>query len=559
MAAPCQPTPISTIFETTTVTSLVPVESGSTTYVLVDPQAATVSTTFRTRDGLLEPVRTTILGATVTTTEALTVTQTSLIVTSVPVSTVLNSCPVLPTPSSATSSSLSSSTTSSPSSTSSTTLSTTTTSSTTTSSTTSSTPSSILSSTLSPSSVSSQTSASSSASSTGLLPSNASNASNSSSSPANLSAIIGGSVGGGVGAIILLGLLFWCCCGRNRRKGKGEDEWRDPPPFLVGGAGANGHGGSGEFEEKEPVQNRWDPAGGMAGANTNGSPGRLSRKFVGAGAGAALAGGVSAYERNNEGGDAHRRKSGKFRPADEQDAYYRNTWVAPQPEAPVDAGFAGVGAGIATKPVVASSRIAPPQRQGTVKNMMENATTFDPRARDGGWAVANEAFHNQSSSQPGPSSQAQFQPRNPMPPPAPLPLPGIDYRPATQAPSTQAHDAFLAPPSQSRFNRYNSPSHPQQPSRSGYDSPAPSHVSIPALGPYLAASDSERGGNQLRVTNLGSSTAGGSEWGGDSHVGGYEQQGGGGRGWDNAREEISDDNDPYGGLDAGLDQRQRRY
>ncbi|GAA6018614.1 hypothetical protein JCM11491_006166 [Sporobolomyces phaffii] len=551
MAAPppgaCQPTPISTIFATTTLTSLVPTTTGSTTYVLVDPEQEVVSTTFRTRNGLLEPVRTTVLGATITTTEALTATQTSIFVTSVPVSTILNSCPAVPT-SSSTSSSSATSSSSTLSSTATTTSTTTTTSSSTSTFTTSTTPtrSTTLPATSSSTFASSALASSSSASSTGLVPSSASNASNnSSSSPANLSAIIGGSVGGGVGAIILLGLLFWCCCARNRRNGKDQDEWRDPPPFLVGGAG-NGHG-SGDFEEKEPVQSRWDPVGGMASANPNANSGRLSRKYVGAGAGAALAGGVSAYDAT--GGDASRRKSGKFRPADEQDAYYRNTWVEPQAasersEPPVHAGFAGVGAGGGGGAIASSSRVPPPQRQGTFANMMDNATTFDPRARDGGWAVANEA------AQAGPS-QAQFQPRNQMPPPAPLPLPGNDYR--QQA--SQSSEAFLVPPSQSRFNRYNAPSEVPRnhPATNGYDSPAPSHVSIPALGPYYASADSERGGNQLRVTNLGSSTAAGSEWGGDSHY----QQGGD---WNaNDREELAHDNDPYGGLDAGLDHHRQRY
>ncbi|GAA5956411.1 hypothetical protein JCM3765_005654 [Sporobolomyces pararoseus] len=571
MAAPCQPTPISTIYETTTVTSLVPTTSGSTTYVLVDPAAETVSTTFRTRNGALEPVRTTILGATITTTEALTVTQTSFVVTSVPVSTVLNSCPVVPTSSTATSSSTSTSSTAS-----STIPSTTSSSTTTTSSTTSSTSSTLSSTSTSsstlptssslPSSQISSSSSSASSSSTGLLPSNASNASgSSSSSPSNLAAIIGGSVGGGVGAIILLGLLFWCCCARNRRKDKDHDEWRDPPPFLVGTA-ATGHG-SGEFEEKEGMNGgRWDPA-----ANNGHSGGRLSRKYVGAGAGAALAGGVSAYERNQEGGDTHRRKSGKFRPADEQDAYYRNTWIAPQPEPepsrqepPINAGFAGVGAGRAAMAGgaaggIAASRIAPqPQRKGTVVNMMENATTFDPRARDGGWKVANEAFNQPGASSSSHGGQSHFQPRNPMPPPAPLPLPGIDYRSNVQNSSaSHSTDTFLVPPSQSRFNRYNSPS--QQPRNmnqtNGYDSPAPSHVSIPALGPYHASNESERGGNQLRVTNLGSSTQDGSNWGADSPIGGASGN------WNQEnREEVLDDNDPYGGLDAGLDHhRQQRY
>lgn len=339
---------------------------------------------------------------------------------------------------------------------------------------------------------------------------------------------------------------------------------------MGAGSGGNGHG-SGEFEEKEPVGNRWDPVGGMASTTPqNGNTGRLSRKFVGAGAGAALAGGVSAYERNGGGGnEANQRKSGKFRPADEQDAYYRNTWVAPpvsestppparRQEPAVDAGFAGVGAGSG---VMAASRIAPPQRQSTVANMVDNATTFDPRARDGGWAVANEP----STSQLAPPVPSHFQPRGQVPPPAPLPLPGFDYRPNNQNSSTQSHEPFLAPPSQSRFNRYNSPS--QQPQlvspvnnaprnqTNGYDSPAPSHLSIPALGPYLANSgESERG--QLRVTNMGSSTAAGSEWGSDV----YGQPGQ--KNWASTREEeIQDDNDPYGGLDAGLDHQQmpRRY
>jgi len=303
----------------------------------------------------------------------------------------------------------------------------------------------------------------------------------------------------------------------------------------------------------------------------NGNNGRLSRKFVGAGAGAALAGGVSAYERNNGGGggnEANRRKSGKFRPADEQDAYYRNTWVAPpassevtapprRQEPPVSAGFAGVGAGGAG--IMAASRIAPPQRQSTVANMVDNATTFDPRARDGGWAVANEPSNSQLA--PPILSQSQFQPRNQIPPPAPLALPGSDYRSNNLNSSTQSHEPFLAPPAQSRFNRYASPT--QQPPHNnsprnqtnGYDSPAPSHLSIPALGPYLANSgESERG--QLRVTNMGSSTAAGSEWGSDV----YGQPGQ--KNWSSPRqEEIQDDNDPYGGLDAGLDhqQMQRRY
>ncbi|GAA5909156.1 uncharacterized protein JCM6883_002625 [Sporobolomyces salmoneus] len=584
MAQPpnCVPTPISTIFETTTVTSLVPTTSGSTTYVLVDPQAEVVSTTFRTRNGLLEPVRTTVTGATVTTTEALTVTQTSLVVTSTPVSTILNSCPVGPTSSSVTSSStLSSSTSSSTTTTSSSTTASSTTTSSTTSSTQTSSSSSTSSSVSSSQISSSSLSSASASSSTGLLPSNASNASNSSSSsPSNLAAIIGGSVGGGVGAIILLGLLLWCCCGRNRRKGKDHDEWRDPAPFL----GANAHsgsggggGGSGEFEEKEATTGgRWDPAATSSGGGGGGNTGRLSRKFVGAGAGAALAGGVSAYDRGgNQNQDAvGRRKSRKTRPADEQDAYYRNTWVQPTPQqpeveaprdvTPVSAGFAGVGAGRGGSGGIApiASRNVPPQpqRQGTFANMMDNATTFDPRARDGGWAVANEAF-NSNGNGTGNSSRAQFQPRNPMPPPAPLPLPGIDYRPNhdtsnNAGPSTS--DTFLLPPSQSRFNRFNSPSHhqPQPPATqtNGYDSPAPSHVSIPALGPYLAGSNgSERGGNQLRVTNLGSSTAAGSDWGANSPI---DARGGGD--WNNnAREEIAEDNDPYGGLDAGLDYHHR--
>ncbi|GAA5847561.1 hypothetical protein JCM3766R1_000234 [Sporobolomyces carnicolor] len=573
MAAACVPTPISTVYETTTLTSLVPTISGSTTYVLVDPQAETVSTTFRTRDGVLEPVRTTILGATITTTEALTVTETSLVVTSVPVSTIISSCPVPPTPSSSTTTS---STTTSSTTTSSTTTSSTTTSST--STTTSTTPTSTSTSSSSLVTSSSQTSslASSSSiaasSSTGLLPSNASNASgSSSSSPSNLAAIIGGSVGGGVGAIILLGLLFWCCCGRNRRKNDDADEWRDPQPFLV--STGNAHGGSGEFEEKEATNGgRWDPASGHSAATAAHGNSRLSRKYVGAGAGAALAGGVSAYEAAGA-SDSHRRKSGKFRPADEQDAYYRNTWVGPsqgetaepsrRPEPPVSAGFAGVGAGRA--PGAAASRnVPPPQRQGTFANMMDNATNFDPRARDGGWAVANEAFAGPSA---GPSGQAQFQPRHAMPPPAPLPLPGIDYRPNVDqhASAAQSTDAFLVPPSQSRFNRYNSPSHvqagaggepsargnPHYPQTNGYDSPAPSHVSIPALGPYHASSGaSERGGNQLRVTNFGSSTQAGSDWGSP-----HDDDA-------RARQEVLDDNDPYGGLDAGLDHdrtRPQRY
>ncbi|GAA5923666.1 uncharacterized protein JCM15063_003721 [Sporobolomyces koalae] len=548
MAAPgaCQPTPISTIFETTTLTSLVPTASGSTTYVLVDPQAETIATTFSTIGGQLVPIRATVTGATVTTTEALTVTQTSLIVTSVPVSTVFNSCPGPPNPtSSATSSTVSSTSSSVPTSSSTTTSSTTSSTPTTTS--TRLTPSSTTTSTPTSSAVSSSSSSASSASSTALLPSSNSDSSNSSStSPNNLAAIIGGSVGGGVGAIILLGLLFWCCCARNRRKDHGDDTWRSPPPFLTGEVGHGHHTSSAEDLEEKP-----GAAYHSGERGSSGSPGRLSRKFVGAGAGAALAGGVSAYEHGSQ-----RRKSGKSRPADEQDAYYRNTWVEPEAprrqETPVSAGFAGVGAGRATGGgPVASSRIAPPQpqRQSTFANMMENATTFDPRARDGGWAVANEPFNGQQGSAvAGPS---QLQPRSQMPPPMPLPLPGMDYRQNSQP----GPENFLVPPSQSRFNRYDSPSHqPPQPGRnqtSGYDSPAPSHMSMPALGPYVATGDSERGGNQLRVTNMGTSTTAGSDWGSTQQR--YEGD------WNDPREELNDDQDPYGGLDAGLDHRQQRY
>lgn len=155
------------------------------------------------------------------------------------------------------------------------------------------------------------------------------------------------------------------------------------------------------------------------------------------------------------------------------------------------------------------------------------ASSFDPRARDGGWAVAgqtpphNEQQQQQSQYPPYPPSNQQHYPQH-LPSSSPSPAAGgaaalpssIAYNPP-QSSFRQSTD--LAPPPSSRFNAYNAPPLHGGPSASsplsdGISSPVPSYRSIPALG-AIGRTESEtgtesgvgmgEGGRQLRVVNEG--------------------------------------------------------
>ncbi|GAA5953999.1 hypothetical protein JCM21900_005376 [Sporobolomyces salmonicolor] len=591
----CESSATSTVFETTTLTSLVATVTGSTTYVVVDPNALSLSTTFLTVRGEIIPTRITVTGATVTTTQALTGTSTSLLVTSTPISTLFASC------------------TASSTTTSSSTTSTTSTSSSTTSSSTTTTPSSTPSSTAS---TLTSTSGRSTITEITTVPAPSSSASSSSSatssavgapssgSPTNLGAIIGGAVGGGVGGLILLlGLFLWFCCyrksGSNHRQRdafdfKGDRAW-DPAQGVASAAVAGG--AAGRRQSNGP--------NGM-----DGGKGRtMSRRYVGEGAAAAFAGGVSAYDREKPdepfgGGGGAGGKKKRFKPADEQDAYYANAPPVPSREDSAtseSAGLAGVGIGHTmgrggsnhsggSGGAERSNSQGRASAPGPYASMLA-ATTFDPRARDGGWAVANDLHGVQSQAQQQPLQpqssngnlvrQQQLQPsyppgaaagyasddlpyeaeqrrlnrppsfasRKPVPPvsqapppPAPLPLPGsIDYHPPSPQDYPPADPRSLAPPSSGRFDPYGGPSARSTPrSLPGFSSPVPSHRSIPALGAIAQTDNSpDRPEGRLRVMNHGPA----SDF--------YQSEGDveelrrfGGR---------ADTMDPYGGLEDGLD------
>ncbi|GAA5912142.1 hypothetical protein JCM6882_003066 [Rhodosporidiobolus microsporus] len=542
--------PISTEFETVTLTSLVPTVTGTTTFVVVDPNIVFSSVLTQTIRG--ETVTSTYLvtGATVTTTSLLTGTETSLIVTSTPVSTEFST--------------VSSSTTSSSTTTSSTT--TTTSSSTTASSTTSSTSSST---TTPPPSSSSTLSSSSSAAPSSATSAGAGSGNSSGGSGTNLGAIIGGAVGGGVGLIVICLLLWWCVKRRRDQREADEVDY-----FAEHGEGA------------------WDPAavagGAAAGAGAGGAAAlaarqsnRMSRRRSGRGAGGA--GGEDYYEEKDGNGFAVLPQKKRLLPADEQDAYYAN--VPLRQDSPAEgystgaaaaagaAGMAGAGAasrsshghaygdhqqqpygqqlppGAGIGPGYAPS--SPPrhhqQQQSTAGNFAgvgangrggngggaypPGMASFDPRARDGGWAAAGDSPQHQQQYPPYPAGggngygypQQSFSPPPRVDSANSLP-PSIAYNPphsSFRGPTDLAQDAQLAPPSSSRFAAYSAPDS-QQPHHpgggNGTASPTPSYRSIPALGaiPRADSTGPSEAGRQLRVVNEGEKA------------------------------------DPYGGLDDGL-------
>ncbi|GAA6018690.1 hypothetical protein JCM10207_009014 [Rhodosporidiobolus poonsookiae] len=539
--------PTATIFETLTVTSLIPTVTGSTTFVVVDPNAISVSTLTETLRGQTVTRVFTATGATVTTVEPLTGTATSLVVTSSPIETLYTTI-----------SSSSSSTTTTTTTTSSTSSTTTTTSSSTSSST---TPTSTRMSTV----VVTESASSSAPSSSATLAGSGSGSG--SGGGTNIGAIVGGAVGGGVGLILLL-LALWYFAKKRREKREredvdyfaqhGEDAW---DPAAVGGAATGG------------------VAAGAAGR-------RISRRHPSGGRGDAYDG-----EKYFETGFAVLPQNGRLKPAQEQDAYYANFSPPQQPEfeqnemsnAPSSysgytgagtAAGAGAGAALLGRGPSDGSRSAhshhnsagghqqhygagpslPPGASpyphpqpsplgdnfaGVGANGRANgagmsmpsaypavlaSTSFDPRGRDGGYAVASS---NRPPSQGYPPQSST---------PASLPA-SIAYNPP--------HSSFmgptdLQPPSSNRFGAYSSSGSgaghpaPQQSHPGASASPVPSYRSIPQLG-AIPRADSETG------TDYGSSAAGAGQ-----------RTGGQGRSL-RVVNEGEGERDPYGGLDEGLD------
>ncbi|BGP36230.1 hypothetical protein JCM10449v2_000128 [Rhodotorula kratochvilovae] len=314
MADPvCASVPVSTVYETATITSRVPAVTGTS---LVREVSAVVSTTLYT--GVVRgQTITRALEATelVTFTSLLPVTgiSTSLIVTSTPLSIVYStSCAE---PSSTIPSTTSSTTTSTTTTTTSSTTSSTTTSTTSSTTTTPPLPSSTrISTVIVPASSASSSSARSSATSL----SGASGSGSGSSS--NAGAIAGGVVGGVVGLAALIALLWFL----NKKK--------------------NAHKADPDFDPFTNNTDPWDPSPGFSSGAAVGA--------AGAGAGVAAARGSRRLTRGHsnlkyaEAGEKDAafpayapvategspRRSRKLAPAAEQDAYYAHVPYAPQPQ-----------------------------------------------------------------------------------------------------------------------------------------------------------------------------------------------------------------------------------
>ncbi|GAA5992108.1 hypothetical protein JCM11641_003525 [Rhodosporidiobolus odoratus] len=582
---------LSTSFEDATVTSLVPTVTGTTTFVVVDPNAVSYTLLTETLRGQTVTRSFAVTGATVTTTSELQGTSTSLIETSTPVETIFTTV-------SASSSSVSSTASSSTPSSTSTTSTTSSSISSSSASSATATSSSAVTTTVPPSSRSLSSSAqSSSASSTSAGASSDS----SSGSPSNLGAIIGGAVGGAAG-LALIALLIWYFAKKSSRR-KHENE----VDFFAQ------HG-----------DNAWNPAavaGGAAlGAGGAGLAARRSNRLTRNPSRPVYAGGPGGSDEEKAGFAVLPQKK-KLAPADEQDAYYANLPsmqrqpsdppAAPRPVSQLQpsrqggvnsgapslppvlpsggedngAGMAGVGAagrnGLGGAGGGFAGVGANGRGQGAGAGMgypsLLGAASFDPRARDGGYAVANDAYRQSSQYNQQPQPQQRYPPYPPaqgypqqqqqQSPPTrsssfnPTPnsstqhlLPAsIAYNPPTSSfrgPTDHTHEQHdpLAPPSSSRFAAFNSPSHhqpqpsqQQQPLPQGVSSPVPSYRSIPQLGAVgRVESDSDAG----------------------TLYGGHGGRGPGGAGGSGALRVANfgageEEEDPYGGLDEGLESHRR--
>ncbi|GAA6047499.1 hypothetical protein JCM3770_005777 [Rhodotorula araucariae] len=422
MADPvCASVPVSTVYETATITSRIPAVTGTS---LVREVSTIVSTTLYTGvvrgQTLTRPLEATEL-VTYTTAVPLTGVSTSLIVTSTPLSIVYStSC--------AESSSTLSSTTSTT-----TTRSTTTTASSTTSSTTSTTSSSTTTPPL-PSSTRISTvivpySSSSSSSPRSSATSLSGAAGSGSGSSTNVGAIAGGVVGGVVGLAALVALLWFINKKKNAHKADRDfdpftnntDPWDPSPGFAssaaVGAAGAGagvaaargsrrltrGHSNFkyAEAGEKDSADIAF-PA--YAPVATEGSP-RRSRKLAPAAEQDAYYAHVPHQSAQNDGMSAY--TGSEATGLDRDASVYDRAGAAsaapslPQavhpaqdaaPYAAVGTGAAGAGYGAAASAAQYDERTASlPPGAGPYGVAAMGAGSFDPHGRDGGYAAAAHA------------------------------------------------------------------------------------------------------------------------------------------------------------------------